>query len=130
MKKLILATAAAGLMLSGAAFATDFKGAGNTVRVIVNDAGEGFDVYFDADGSYADSRGMAGATWTYDGAQLCVVPPAEAEAPSTCGPWDATLDVGGSWQTDGWSQDGNMITISILEGRGHDAPTPPTPPAE
>ena len=102
---------------------------GNTVRIVVNDNGEGFDAYFDADGSYSDSLGRSGGTWAY-GDELCVTPPAEAGAETACGPWNADLAVGGSWQTDAWSDNGGSITITILEGRGHEAPTPPTPPAE
>jgi opacity protein-like surface antigen len=130
MKKFILTAAALGLMTSGAAFADGMDNAvGNTVRIIVNDAGEGFDVYFDAGGVYSDSLGRTGATWAFD-EQLCITPPPDAGAETSCGPWNEDLDTGGSWQTDGWSDDGTMITISILEGRGHEAPTPPTPPAE
>jgi hypothetical protein len=130
MKNWILTVAAFGLMASGAAFADGMDNAvGNTVRIIVNDAGEGFDVYFDEDGAYSDSLGRAGATWSFDG-QLCIVPPPDVEGEAACGPWNEDLAAGGSWETDGWADDGSMITISILEGRGHDAPTPPTPPAE
>lgn len=130
MKTYLLAAAALGLAASGTAYADGMDNAiGNTVRIIVNDAGEGFDVYFDADGSYSDSLGRTGATWTFD-EQLCVIPPAEAGGEGSCGPWNEDLAVGASWETSGWSQDGTSITISILEGRGHDAPTPPTPPAE
>ena len=130
MKRFVMTAAILGLMTSGAALADGMDNAvGNTVRIIVNDAGEGFDVYFDAGGAYSDSMGRAGATWSFDG-QLCIVPPAESGADSNCGPWNEELAVGESWETNGWSGDGSMITISILEGRGHDAPTPPTPPAE
>lgn len=132
MKKLILTAAAFGLISAGAAFADGMDNAvDNTVRIIVNDAGEGFDVYFDAGGVYSDSLGRTGATWAFD-EQLCISPPADSggAAETNCGPWNEDLAVGGSWQTDAWSDDGAMITISILEGRGHEAPTPPTPPAE
>ncbi|WP_421790721.1 hypothetical protein [Hyphobacterium sp.] len=130
MKTYILAAAAFGLAASGAAFADGMDNAmGNTVRIIVNDAGQGFDVFFETDGSYSDSLGRSGATWAFD-EQLCVTPPAESGGDTTCGPWNEDLAAGGSWETTGWSQDGSSITISILEGRGHEAPTPPTPPAE
>jgi hypothetical protein len=130
MKKFVLAAAVLGLATTGVAFADGMDNAvGHTVRIIVNDAGEGFDVFFDADGAYSDSLGRAGATWSFDD-ELCIIPPAEAGAEPNCGPWDESLEVGGSMQTDAWSENGTMITISILEGRGHDAPTPPTPPAE
>jgi len=130
MKKLILTAAALGLMTSGVALADGMDNAvGNTVRITVNEAGEGFDVFFDADGAYSDSLGRTGATWSYD-EQLCIIPPTESGDDTNCGPWDETLEVGGSMQTDAWSQNGTMITISILEGRGHDAPTPPTPPTD
>ena len=49
-------------------------------------------------------------------------------AQSNCGPWNPDLAVGDSWQTDGWGD--GTITITILEGRGHDAPTPPAPPSQ
>ncbi|WP_420433716.1 hypothetical protein [Hyphobacterium sp.] len=130
MKKWVLTAAIMGLAASAPAFADGMDNAiGNTVRIIVNDAGEGFDVYFEADGSYSDSLGRNGATWAY-GDELCVTPAAESGAETACGPWNADLAAGGSWETDGWSDDGGSITITILEGRGHEAPTPPTPPAE
>jgi hypothetical protein len=130
MKKFVLTAAIFGLMTSGAALADGMTNAvGNTVRIVVNDAGEGFDVYFDEGGAYSDSLGRTGATWSI-GEQLCITPPADVGGDANCGPWNEELAVGGSWQTNGWSQDGTMITITILEGRGHDAPTPPTPPAE
>ena len=130
MKRFVMTAAILGLMTSGAALADGMDNAvGNTVRIIVIDAGEGFDVYFDAGGAYSDSLGRTGALWSFD-EQLCIIPPPESGGETNCGPWNEELAVGGSWQTDGWSEDGTMITISILEGRGHDAPTPPTPPAE
>ncbi|WP_421787703.1 hypothetical protein [Hyphobacterium sp.] len=130
MKKWVLTAAILGVAASGAAYADGMDNAvGNTVRILLNDAGEGFDVYFDANGTYSDSLGRTGATWAYD-EQLCITPPADAGAETNCGPWNEDLAVGGSWQTDAWSDDAQMITITILEGRGHEAPTPPTPPAE
>lgn len=135
MKRLLIATALAGLM-AGPALADGMDNAvGNTVRVIVNDAGNGFDAFFDADGNYSDSMGQS-ATWTASGDEMCLTPPEGATNPDgspaqpDCGPWNPDLAVGGSWQTDGWSQDGTMITVTILEGRGHEAPTPPAPPSQ
>jgi len=130
MNKLILTAAALGLVSAGAGFADGMGNAvGNTVRIIINDAGEGFDVFFDAGGAYSDSLGRSGAAWSFD-EQLCITPPADSGGEENCGPWNEDLEVGGSWQTDAWSDDGTLITISILEGRGHEAPTPPTPPAD
>ena len=130
MKRLLIATALAGLM-AGPALADGMDNAvGNTVRVIVNDAGNGFDAYFDADGAYSDSLGRSGGGWTATGNELCINPPDGAmnedgsPAQSNCGPWNPDLAVGDSWQTDGWGD--GTITITILEGRGHDAPTPPS----
>jgi len=131
MKKLVLTAAIFGLMTSGAALADGLDNAvGHTVRVIVNDAGEGFDVYFDAAGAFSDSLGRSG-TWEY-GEELCIMPPEEAgpDAEPACGPWDESLSAGGEWQTGEWSDDDTVITFTILEGRGHDAPTPPTPPTD
>lgn len=130
MRKWVMTAAALGLLTTGAAFADGMDNAiGNTVRIIVNDDGEGFDVFFDAGGAYSDSLGRSGATWEFNG-QLCITPPADSGGETSCGPWNESAAAGDSWETDGWSQDGTTITISILEGRGHDAPTPPTPPAE
>lgn len=136
MKRFLIATAIAGLM-AAPAFADGMdNAAGNTVRVIIDDAGHGFDVFFDADGSYSDSLGRSGASWSVADGELCINPPEGAmsedgtPAQSNCGPWNSDLAVGGSWQTDGWSDDGSMITISIIEGRGHEAPAMPEPPAE
>ncbi|MEN0653641.1 MULTISPECIES: hypothetical protein [Hyphobacterium] len=134
MKRLLIATALAGLM-AGPALADGMDNAvGNTVRVIIDDAGNGFDAYFDADGAYSDSLGRSGASWTVSGSELCLNPPEGAmnedgtPATASCGPWNPDLAVGDSWQTDGWGD--GMITISILEGRGHTAPTPPVPGTE
>ena len=75
MKRLLIATALAGLM-AGPALADGLDNAvGNTVRVIVNDAGNGFDAYFDADGAYSDSLGRSGGGWTATGNELCINPP-------------------------------------------------------
>lgn len=137
MKRLLLATALAGLMAAPALADGMDNAVGNTVRVTLDDAGNGFDAYFDADGSYSDSLGRTGATWSYAGDELCINPPEGATngdgspAQSNCGPWNPDLAVGGSWETAGWSDDGTtMITVSILEGRGHTAPTPPQPGTE
>ncbi|MEE2526428.1 hypothetical protein V0U79_08620 [Hyphobacterium sp. HN65] len=129
MKNLVLTTAALALLASGSAFADGLDNAvGNTVRIMIGDTGQGFDAYFDADGTFSDSLGRSGG-WEY-GTELCVIPPAETEAPPACGPWNEDLAPGGEWQTDAWAENGTMLTFTILEGRGHDAPTPPTPPAE
>ena len=131
MKHLLAGLALAGLMTAPALADGMDNAVGNTVRVIIDEAGHGFDAYFDAGGSYSDSTGRSGATWTWADDQLCIVPPAEAEgAQPNCGPWDGTLAVGGSTTATGWSDDGSSISISILEGRGHTAPTPPPPPAQ
>ncbi|MAL11105.1 MAG: hypothetical protein CMF74_15740 [Maricaulis sp.] len=137
MKKFLIATAIAGLM-AAPAFADGMDNAtGNTVRVIIDEAGHGFDAYFDADGSYSDSLGRTGATWSLsDSGELCVNPPEgmmqEDGTPiePDCGPWNSDLAVGDSWETDGWSDDGSTLTVSIIEGRGHDAPSLPPRPAE
>lgn len=137
MKRFLIATAIAGLMAAPALADGMDNAAGNTVRVIIDEAGHGFDAFFDADGSYSDSMGRTGATWSMnDAGELCVNPPEGAmngdgsPAQSNCGPWNSDLAVGGSWQTDGWSDDGSMITVSILEGRDHEAPALPPRPTE
>jgi len=130
--KLILTSIAAVGLLAAPAFADGMDNAvGNTVRIVVNDAGEGFDAYFDAGGAYSDSLGRSGATWAWADNQLCLTPPAEAgdEAEANCGPWDGSLAVGGSMTTTEWSQDETSLTISILEGRDHTPPAVPAPPA-
>ncbi len=132
MKTLLTGLMAVGLLAAPALADGMDNATGNTVRVIVDDAGNGFDAYFDADGGYSDSLGRTGATWTWADNQLCIVPPAEAAAQGSgpnCGPWDGTLAVGSSTTSSEWSQDGTEITISIIEGRGHTAPTPPAPPS-
>lgn len=128
-RHLLAGLALAGLLAAPALADGMDNAVGNTVRVIIDESGNGFDAYFDADGSYSDSLERTGATWSWADGELCIVPPAEAEGASpNCGPWDGTLAVGGSMTTSDWSQDGSEITISILEGRGHDAPAPPPPP--
>ena len=130
MKRMFLAAAAASIM-AAPALADGFDNAvGNTVRIIVTEEGHGMDYYFDADGAASNSLGQSGATWTY-GEELCLVLPAEAEQPDVCGPWNEDLAVDGdAWMTSAWSQNGNEISISILSGRGHDAPPPPPAPPE
>ena len=129
MKTILTGLMAVGLLAAPALADGMDNAVGNTVRITVNDEGQGFDAYFDADGAYSDSLGRTGATWAWADGQLCLTPPAESgETDANCGPWDGTLAVGGSTTSTEWSDDGSEITITILEGRGHTAPTPPAPP--
>ena len=85
---------------------------GHTVRVTAGE--QSFDAWFNADGSYSDSRGIAG-TWTYE-SQLCIHVMTETGPNENCGPWNETLAPGESWVTDGWSADGTAITVQIIGG--------------
>lgn len=113
MKTLMMAAIAL-LTLSGAALADGgmSNAFGNVVRVTGGDSS--FDATFTADGSYTDTRGVAG-TWTL-GEQLCIHVQTEDGAQDSCGSWNPDLTVGGSWSTDGWSDDGSVITVEIIAG--------------
>lgn len=134
MKRLLIASAAATLLAAPVLADGLDNAVGHTVRVIINDEGHGFDAYFDADGSYSDSLGRSGASWTVSGSEMCLNPPEGAmnedgsPAQPSCGPWNPDLAIGESWQTDGWGD--GVITVTILEGRGHAAPPAPQPGTE
>jgi hypothetical protein len=83
---------------------------GNTVRVT---SGENtWDTWFLADGSFTDSRGVAG-TWTFT-TELCLSVQTEEGPQSNCGPWDETLALGGTWMATGWSAEGTEIKVEIV----------------
>ena len=83
---------------------------GNVVRVTAGD--QTFDASFAADGSYSDTRGVAGS-WAL-GEQLCITVQTEEGAQENCGPWNGDLQVGSTWTTPGWSSDGTDITVEII----------------
>ncbi len=112
MKHLIVAGLAA-VSLAAPALAEGMENAfGNAVRVSMGE--QSFDAWFHADGSYTDSRGIAG-TWTYEG-QLCIHVVTENGTDENCGPWNEGLAPGESWVTDGWSSDGSQLTVQIIAG--------------
>lgn len=110
MKKLVLAALAAAALTAPVLADGMSNAIGNTVRVSLGE--QYFDATFNADGSYSDSRGIAGS-WTYDG-QLCITVNTEEGAVTNCGPWNEDLAVGGSWSTSGWSDDGSEVTVQII----------------
>ncbi len=111
MKRYCVAGFAILFSLTPAALADGMENTfGHTVRVMFGE--EGFDAWFAEDGSYTDSRGIAG-TWTLDG-ELCIHVQTEQGENSSCGPWNPDLSAGESWSTTGWSQDGSAITVQIL----------------
>ncbi|WP_291843219.1 hypothetical protein [Maricaulis sp.] len=110
MKHLIAAGLAAA-MLAAPALADGMSNAmGHAVRVIAGE--QSFDAWFQADGTYSDSRGIAG-TWTFED-QLCIQVTTQAGPDENCGPWNESLAPGESWVTDGWSADGAAITVQIV----------------
>lgn len=112
MKYLIVAGLAAA-SLAAPALADGMGNAfGNTVRVSAGD--QSFDAWFQADGSYSDTRGIAG-TWTFE-EQLCIQVVTENGADENCGPWNESLAPGESWVTDGWSADGTQVTVQLIAG--------------
>lgn len=115
MKTMIVAATAL-LALTGAALADgDMTNAyGHVVRVTGTETGTetGFDATFAEGGAYSDTRGVTG-TWSL-GEQLCITVQAEEGPQENCGPWNPDLAVGGTWTTDGWSDDGAMITVEIV----------------
>ncbi|WP_297737048.1 hypothetical protein [uncultured Maricaulis sp.] len=112
MKYLIVAGLAAA-SLTAPALADGMENAfGHAVRVTMGE--QSFDAWFQADGSYSDSRGISG-TWTYD-SQLCIQVMTENGADENCGPWNEGLAPGERWVTDGWSADGSPLTIQLIAG--------------
>jgi len=112
MKTLLMAAAAVAV-IAAPVWAADMDNAfGNTVRVTVGE--DSWDTWFQADGSFTDSRGVTG-TWSIDD-QLCIEVMTEEGAQSSCGPWNSDLQVGGSWMTDGWSEDGVSMTVELVAG--------------
>lgn len=111
MKTLMMAGATL-LALSSMAWADDgmTNAVGHIVRVTGGDAS--FDATFAADGTYSDTRGATGS-WSMDG-QLCISVQTEAGTQENCGPWNPDLAIGESWTTNGWSDDGSMITVEII----------------
>ncbi|WP_203293055.1 hypothetical protein [Maricaulis parjimensis] len=110
MKHLVL-TGSLLLALSSPVWADGMDNAvGHTVRVTVGD--QYFDAWFAEDGSYSDSRGIAG-TWSHDG-ELCIHVQTEQGPSSECGPWNSDLAAGESWSTTGWSPDGSSVTVEII----------------
>jgi hypothetical protein len=110
MKELFLAVTAS-LLLSAPALAGGMDNAiGNTVRVVTPETS--WDAHFMVDGSFTDTRGVAG-TWTFD-SQLCLQIMTENGNQNVCGPWNETAAAGDSWNTTGWSDDGSEITLSII----------------
>ena len=113
MKRVMLAAAAA-LICAAPALASGLSNAfGNTVRVSAGE--QSFDAYFNADGSYSDSRGISGS-WQFEG-ELCITVQTEEGENTNCGPWNPDLAVGGQWVTDGWSSDGSQLTVELIAGR-------------
>ena len=111
MKQYFVAATAMLFGMAPAALADGMDNAvGHTVRVTFGE--EGFDAWFGDDGSYSDSRGIAGS-WTHDG-QLCIHVETEQGPSSECGPWNSDLSAGETWSTTGWSPDGSSITIEII----------------
>ena len=111
MKNYLAAAAALVVTLAPVALADGMDNvAGQTVRVTFGE--DGFDAWFGDDGSYSDSRGVAGS-WTLD-SELCIHVETEQGTASNCGPWNPDLMPGESWSTTGWSEDGSAITIEIL----------------
>lgn len=112
MKHLLLAGLAFTLLASPALAEGMSNAIGHAVRV--TDGGQSFDAWFNADGSYSDTRGVTG-TWTYQG-QLCIQVTTENGSSENCGPWNESLAAGESWVTNGWSDDGRSLTVQIVDG--------------
>ena len=110
MKHLLVAGMACALMASPALAEGMSNAVGHAVRVTSGE--QSFDAWFNADGSYSDSRGVAG-TWTYD-SQLCIQAMTENGTSENCGPWNEALAAGESWVTNGWSDDGSALTVQII----------------
>lgn len=75
MKHILVAGLACTLLASPALAEGMSNAIGHAVRV--TDGGQSFDAWFNADGSYSDTRGVTG-TWTYQG-QLCIRSPPKTD---------------------------------------------------
>jgi len=110
MKYLLLAGLACTLLASPALAEGMSNAYGHSVRVSAGE--QSFDAWFQADGSYSDSRGITG-TWTYQD-QLCIQTMTQNGPNESCGPWNESLAAGESWVTNGWSEDGSALTVQII----------------
>ena len=116
MKKILgVIIAVSTLAFSGVAFAEELMEStfGNTVTVAIEDGTVVVSYHFNSDGTFAMAQAdgsTADGTWALDGTNLCVTIGEE----TSCSEIE-DHNVGDSW--DETDENGNTMTISIVEGR-------------